>query len=183
MALELEAEYTEATVENTLQELGVDKDCMTVDSTHPEPDTSPVLVDDLLSHTGHNEQHEQDPATLLLMPPHLPELPELPHPDECPITCYWENCSVQHWRSKLDQPSLSDIQPRIEIIAPPQSHGVPCDSLDALAGLHITTSNLEKYLQSKEKFEEVLLGLPVDSSRDFSLPKELLQAISTIVIS
>jgi hypothetical protein len=192
IARELKSGDTETTSENTLQGLRVGEHFPTSASAYSQADHlwdnhTKKFARALASHLPHEWHDTQNEKDLDDLPFILPDLPELPHPAECPITCYYWHCSVHQQRSNHQvvdlPPPVSDLQPRDEILAHDHSNGVPYNCLDALAALHITASSLDTYLQSKESFEQRMLGIPAASFRDFSLPAELSQTLSTLAVS
>ncbi|PMD32817.1 hypothetical protein L207DRAFT_609454 [Hyaloscypha variabilis F] len=104
MALELKSGDTETTSENTLQGLRVGEQVSTSASAYSQADhiwdnhtkkSAPALASHL-PHEWHDTQNEKDLDGLPFI---LPDLPELPHPVGCPITCYYQHCSVHQQRS------------------------------------------------------------------------------------
>jgi hypothetical protein len=191
MVLDLKLGDTESPSENTLQGLRLGEQFSTPASAYSQVDHiwdnhTKKFAPTLASHLPHELHDAQNEKDLDGLPFILPDLPELPHPAECPITCYYQHCSVHQQRSNHQRvdlpPPVSDVQLRDDILAH-LSNGVLLNCLDALAALHITTSSLDTYLQSKESFEQQKLGIPAASVEVFSLLAELSQTLSTLAVS
>ncbi|KAN0121963.1 hypothetical protein V8E51_000289 [Hyaloscypha variabilis] len=106
MALELKSGDTETTSENTLQGLRVGEQVSTSASAYSQADhiwdnhtkkSAPALASHL-PHEWHDTQNEKDLDGLPFI---LPDLPELPHPVGCPITCYYQHCSCQIYNHEM----------------------------------------------------------------------------------
>jgi hypothetical protein len=140
--------------------------------------SAPLIIDDpFFSDTNPYEQCQM-PWQLT-----VPELADLPYTGQAVIACYYKDCYVHSPRANIfstNQGSLPNIHPRVESYPQSQSHRESRNLLDALAELRITSSNLETYLLSNERFEQVFLGPPTPPTREPSLPACLLQTLATI---